>query len=598
MPLLYSDAIIPILIMPRPQSIALITLLLCAVLSGALFADDKVIIPQSVAEDFAMAEDLYRMHDWDNAARYYKKVWEAVPDTETAAASLVRLGMCRYFQKSYEAAITDFRLVIDKYKYSNYVKEAYFFAAKAAFNYGDWAAAGFYLTESLGYGPDSRYYKRAYTGLRRIMRERMLPEEVRRMLGQVRPFNDTGDALFKLGKELFYAGDKERAVVILYWLDKNFPNANYNAEVKKLLEGARQVLTRVVTRIGVLMPLSGDMKDYGEEALNGARLAADDYNEDHSGAQISLVVRDSGYGDKVPEGVINELIDTERVIAVVGPLFNNQIRNLVGEMDYAQVPLVTPGATDSNLSKLSPLVFITALTTEEQGRDMADYAVKEMGWKRLAILAPQSAVGQELAAAFADETTKLGGKILANVSYPEIVKGQKASIDYSGQVRKIKAVRPQAIYIPGYTDELILITAQLSFSDVASVLLGANGWNENRLVRVAGKYVEGAYFTTGYFGDAASAAVRNFHNKYLNKYGSKPGYLAAQSYDAVMIVLDNLGKGAKDGKQLAGMLSDTKGFQGVSGRLTMKNSDGKPEKETYILTIRQGVIIEAEKKLR
>jgi branched-chain amino acid transport system substrate-binding protein len=322
------------------------------------------------------------------------------------------------------------------------------------------------------------------------------------------------------------------------------------------------------------------------------------FNEAHSGAQITLVVRDSGYGEKVPEGVINELIDTERVIAVVGPLFNNQIRNLAGEIEYAQVPLITPGATDSNLSKISPLVFITSLTTEEQGRDMADYAIKDMGWKRLAILAPQSGVGQELAAAFADETGKLGGKILANVSYPEIVKDSKANIDYSGEVRKIKAVRPQAIYIPGYTDELILITSQLSFSDVASVLLGANGWNENRLVRVCGKYVEGAYFTSGYYGDAASAAVRNFHNKYLNKYGSRPGYLAAQSYDATMIVLENLEKGAKDGKQLAGMLSETKGFQGISGRLTMKNGDGKPEKESYILTIRQGVIIEAEKKLR
>jgi branched-chain amino acid transport system substrate-binding protein len=595
--LLLYHVIIPPLIMVRLTSIALITLLFCAILPSAIFADDKVVIPQTVADDFAMAEDLYRMQDWDNAARYYKKVWEAVPDTETAAASLVRLGMCRYFQKSYEAAITDFRLVIDKYKDSHYVREAHFFAAKAAFNYGDWAAAAFYLTESLGYGPDSRYYKRAYSGLKNVMRERMLPEEVRRMLGQVRPFNDTGDALFRLAKELFYAGDKERAVVILYWLDKNFPATEYNAEVKKLLEGARQVLTRIATRIGVLLPLSGDMKGYGDEALSGAQLAVDEYNKTHSATPISLVVRDSGYGEKVPEGVINELIDTDRVIALVGPLFNNQIRNLVGEMDYAQVPLITPGATDSNLTKLSPLVFITSLTTEEQGRDMADYAVKEMGWKRLAILAPQSAVGQELAAAFADEAAKTGGKILANVSYPEIVKGQKASIDYSGEVRKIKAVRPQAIYIPGYTDELILITSQLSFSDVASVLLGANGWNENRLIRVAGKYVEGAYFTTGYFGDSASAAVRNFQNKYLNKYGSKPGYLAAQSYDATMIVLENLGKGAKDGKQLAGMLSETKGFQGVSGRLTMKNSEGKPEKESYILTIRQGTIIEAEKKL-
>jgi branched-chain amino acid transport system substrate-binding protein len=309
-------------------------------------------------------------------------------------------------------------------------------------------------------------------------------------------------------------------------------------------------------------------------------------------------VRDSGYGEKIPEGVIHELIDTERVIALVGPLFNNQIRNLVNDLDYAQVPIVTPGATDSNLSNLSPMVFITALTTEEQGRDMARYAVGEMGWKRLAILAPQSMVGQELAAAFADETEKLGGKILANVSYPEIVKDSKAGVDYSGQVRQIKAVHPQAIYIPGYTDELILITSQLSFSDVASVLLGANGWNENRLIRVCGKYVEGAYFTSGYFGDDTAANVRNFHNKYLNKYGTKPGYLAAQSYDATMLVLDELGKGAKDGKQLAEMLDDTKNFDGVSGRLTMKNGDGKPEKESYILTIRQGLIIEAEKKLR
>lgn len=597
-------------------------LFVCSFLFPLAFAaGESTELPESAKESFKLGEDFYRMKDWDNAAMYYKKVWEVAPDTETAAVSLLRLGMCRYFQKRYEAAVTDFRLLIDRRPNSNYIREAYFFAAKSSFNYGDYASTAYYLAESLSYGSDSPYYKRSMSGLRRVMRERLSPEEIRRMVSQLRIKNDTGEALHIQAKDLMGVNDKERATVILFWLDQNFPSAFYAAEVKKLLEGARSGLTRMTGKIGVLAPMppvgeaptdayarekyleAKEMAVYGSEALNGVKLAVDEYNKLHSSNPITVVVRDSGFGDKVPDGTVSELLDTERVPVIIGPLFNGQMRNLVSMTDYAGVALVSPGVSDTSLSTLSPLVFLTSLTTDEQGRDMARYAVGKKGWKRVAVLAPNSKLGQELGSAFADEAKKLGGNVVANVSYPEIAykksstgkeKG-RGNVDYSGEVRRVRAAHPQAIYIPGYYDELVLITSQLSFSDVASVLLGANGWNENRLIRMCGKYVEGAYFTAAYFSEAPNAAVRNFHNSYLNKYGAKPGYLAAQSYDATRMVLDGLDRGAKDGKQLAGYLKDVKSYNGVSGQITLKDANGKPSKEASILTIRQGVIVEAEK---
>ena len=68
-----------------------------------------------------------------------------------------------------------------------------------------------------------------------------------------------------------------------------------------------------------------------------------------------------------------------------------------------------------------------------------------------------------------------------------------------------------ALFIPDSHENVVLIAPQLAFHEAAgAVLLGANGWHHEDLVRIAGKHVEGAYYTVHFHGESELAPVREF----------------------------------------------------------------------------------------
>ena len=72
--------------------------------------------------------------------------------------------------------------------------------------------------------------------------------------------------------------------------------------------------------------------------------------------------------------------------------------------------------------------------------------------------------------------------------YPE------GSTDFAESIGRVRAADPEALFIASGTEDLILILPQLSFHEFGSQLLGTSAWNSRRLIRMAGRDLEGALF--------------------------------------------------------------------------------------------------------
>jgi ABC-type branched-subunit amino acid transport system substrate-binding protein len=73
-----------------------------------------------------------------------------------------------------------------------------------------------------------------------------------------------------------------------------------------------------------------------------------------------------------------------------------------------------------------------------------------------------------------------------------------------------------------------------------------------------------------------------------------PKYLAAQAYDAALIILHALQDDVKDGRDMKRALENIKNFDGVTGRTTLRGNGGALEKEVTVLTVHEGEVMEAE----
>jgi ABC-type branched-subunit amino acid transport system substrate-binding protein len=110
------------------------------------------------------------------------------------------------------------------------------------------------------------------------------------------------------------------------------------------------------------------------------------------------------------------------------------------------------------------------------------------------------------------------------------------------------------------------------------------------LVSEGGKYVDGSLFVDGFFQDSQNSRIQRFVRDFTSTFESDPTILEAQAYDAADLCIQVLTeqeiyshRQMRDG--LIGMMV----FDGVSG-LTSFDTEGRPNKIPFILTVKKGTI--------
>nr|NIS41436.1 ABC transporter substrate-binding protein [Desulfuromonadales bacterium] len=141
-----------------------------------------------------------------------------------------------------------------------------------------------------------------------------------------------------------------------------------------------------------------------------------------------------------------------------------------------------------------------------------------------------------------------------------------------------------ALFIPDFAERVGLIAPQLAFYGLEDVqLLGINGWNSPDLLRMAGRYVEGAIIVDGFYLYSSYSFVKEFVNHYYETYGREPTILEAQAFDAAGIMLSLLTDESIRGRQdLRLALSQIKNYPGVTGA-TSFDIEGEADKILFLL---------------
>lgn len=349
--------------------------------------------------------------------------------------------------------------------------------------------------------------------------------------------------------------------------------------------GVHRVSAADPIKIGHLASLTGAEATFGQSCDRGVNMAAEERNGKGGvlGRPIEIVVVDTQSKNQEVNNSMFKLIQQDKVVAVVGEIASSNTIAAAPAAQRFKVPLVTPGSTNPEVTKKGDYIFRICYTDDYQGAVMARFSHKRLNSKSAALITDQaSAYSINLSKIFKQEFEKLGGKVVAEVSY------KKTDSDYNAQINQALQAKPDLLVLTGYYTNVGNIAQTARKAGFDGPMVGGDGWDSEELYKVGGKALDNTYFTNHYTPDDPNPRIQEFIAKYQSKYGGVPDAMAILGYDAAMVVFDAIERAnSTEGSKVRDALAATKDFPGLSGNVTI-DKDRNAQKGIVVVGVKDG----------
>jgi branched-chain amino acid transport system substrate-binding protein len=347
--------------------------------------------------------------------------------------------------------------------------------------------------------------------------------------------------------------------------------------------------------VGHFASMTGSQATFGQSTDNGIRLAIDEINAAGGvgGKRVKVITYDDKGDAREAGTAVTRLVTRDGVTAVLGEVASSLSLAGAPVCQENGVPMVTPSSTNPKVTAVGDKIFRVCFIDPFQGFVCAKFAREHEGLKaaKAAILYDQvAAYAVGLQEEFKKAFEQQGGKVVSTQTY------QEGDPDFSAQLTSIRAAQPDVIFIPGYYTDVANIALQARKLGIEVPLLGGDGWDSSKLGGIAGSAIDGSFYSNHYSHQDPDPRVQEFIKKYKERFGETPDGLAALGYDAARILCDAIERAnSLEGDAIAAQLAQTKGFPGVTGKITIDENrnavkpavmlemkDGTP---TYVTTI-------------
>jgi branched-chain amino acid transport system substrate-binding protein len=290
-------------------------------------------------------------------------------------------------------------------------------------------------------------------------------------------------------------------------------------------------------KIGVLVPLTGDLADFGGPGAQAAQLAAEQVNAaaGDTGLNLTVIQEDTKTDPQGSQEAATKLIESDGVSAIAGPWGTPEVIPTAENVTIpAGIPLVTPSATGPDLTDLDDdgLVFRTPPSDAIQGQLIAQIMAEEIGADATVTTANRNdSYGTALVAAFSAAWEAGGGTVAKNVPYnPE-------ATSLNSEAQQIASGNPDGWMIIDYTGTWAKMGPALVRSgnwDPAKTFTG-DGLRSTSLPQEAGRpATEGMRGTVPTSLEAPAGA--QFDALWKREVDGPRQSYDAQNFDAVMIL--------------------------------------------------------------
>lgn len=350
-------------------------------------------------------------------------------------------------------------------------------------------------------------------------------------------------------------------------------------------ESAAPAASTETIKIGLIVPKTGQVAQYGIAVENAAILAFNEINAAGGidGRQIEFISYDNKADATESINVFNRLVENDKVVAIVGPVISSTSLAVAPLAEEMKIPMISPTATNLAVTPDYEYVFRACYIDPYQGSTVAKFATENLSAKKAAILYNSGDdYSTGLAEAFKAKFEADGGEI---VNYEGYTADDK---DFKAILTGVKENAPDVIFLPDYYNTVGLIATQVKELGIEATLLGGDGWDD--VQKEYADVVEGSFFANHFAADDPAPIVQDFITAYKAAYnGETPNALGALGYDAAKIMCAAIDAAdSTDPEKILAALKATD-LDAVAGRVKF-DENGDPMKQISMIKVTGGVL--------
>ncbi len=329
-----------------------------------------------------------------------------------------------------------------------------------------------------------------------------------------------------------------------------------------------------VKRVAVLLPFSSTNAEVQKQSrglYNAIQMALFERNV----RDVVLMPRDATSSDAQTIANITEQVVRDGAIAVIGPVFAQQVPAVASEAAEVRAPVL---AFSTDASAIGRGAYLMSLTPQTEVERIVDWAATQ-GINRFAMFGPDTANGRSIEAALRQEAAERGGTVIgveyyqAGSATPQTEARRLATV-----IKAEHAAHPGkvAVLIPEQGVQLRSVASLLPYFDVNPRevrFLGTGQWNDPDVWREPSLY-------GGAFPAPDPAALADFEKRYQAIFGEAPPRLASFGYDAGALAATLADANRLD----AAMIQRPQGWAGVNGLFRFL-PDGSVERALAIMQL-------------
>ncbi|HEX7052394.1 MAG TPA: ABC transporter substrate-binding protein [Burkholderiales bacterium] len=284
-------------------------------------------------------------------------------------------------------------------------------------------------------------------------------------------------------------------------------------------------------RIGFLTVRTGPLAAGGKQMEQGIELFLKQRGNMIAGRKVELIIADTGGNPAGAKTKTQELVEREKVHVIIGPLAAFEALAIDDYIRATRTPTVSCSAAAEDLTqrKLNPWFVRSAASSAQPNHALGEYAARDLGYKRVAIIADDFAYGHETAAGFQRVFEDNGGRVVQRIFTPLNVP------DYGSYLAQLKQ-NVDAVYAGFAGANGFRFLRQYREYGLKMPVLGSMTTADEGILKQMGDEAIGVVTGGWYAAGIDTPENKGFVEAVNRDYGADPGYYTLGAYSAGVLV--------------------------------------------------------------
>ena len=347
-------------------------------------------------------------------------------------------------------------------------------------------------------------------------------------------------------------------------------------------------------KIGAILSVTGPASFLGAPEAKTLEMLVAETNKVGGvmGRQVQLIIKDSGTSPEKAFSFAKQLIDEEKVFAIIGPSTSGETMKIKGVAESGKTILMSCAAAEDIVNPVAKWVFKTPQKDSDAVIKIFQ-EMKKMKISRIGVLSGNDGFGNAGKGQIEKLAPQHGITIVANEVYDA-----KAS-DLTAEVTKIKAANVQAIINWSVVPAQAIVIKNARQIGITVPIFQSHGFGNIKYVQAAGAAAEGVLFPAGRLlvadvlpkSNPQKTLLVKYAKDYESKYKETPSTFGGHAYDAYTILLKAIAQAkSTDKEKVRTAIEGLKGFVGTGGIFNFSPTDhnGLNVDAFEMLTVKNG----------